>query len=126
MSDKKFMVRKKFWFQKKCGSNKFLGLKNFGSQKILDPKIFLVQKEISGPKNLGHKNSWCKQKLWVQKNFYPKKFWVQKCFGSLRGNLQKKPSTGWSIMTVKEHEFIAQAKKQHISWDRFPFLHFDI
>ena len=31
--------------------------------------------------------------------------------------------TGWSIMTVKEYEYIAQAKKQHISCDRCPFLH---
>ena len=31
--------------------------------------------------------------------------------------------TGCFRMTVKKFDFIAQAKKQHISWDRCPFLH---
>ena len=31
--------------------------------------------------------------------------------------------TGCFGMTAKKYEFIAQAKKQHISWDRCPFLY---
>ena len=32
-------------------------------------------------------------------------------------------STGWSIMTVKEYDLIAQARKQLISWIRYHFVH---
>ena len=124
--------------RKKCGSNKFLGLKNFlvwikffNSIKILCPinfwvwKKFLVWKrsekkcirKYSGLEKIQGLKTFLVQKYFVRKNLSQRNFWVLKNFRSEK-NLCQKIISVWKYFESELFFFIPRSYQAEHFWPK--------